>query len=92
MAERDYSPYQRKIIKRYYDNHDGIQLQRLSDMAAELYLANDRKKEKLWAQAREILERMGLPAARIEHVLAVKDPALLPGLVKELDAKLPPAK
>jgi hypothetical protein len=92
MAERDYSPYQQKIIKRYYDNHDGIQLQRLSDMAAELYLANDKKREKLWAQARVILEKMGLPAARIEHVMAVKDPGLLPGLVNELESKQKPGK
>lgn len=35
----DYTPYQQKIIKRYYDNQDSIQLQRLSELVGELYLA-----------------------------------------------------
>ena len=83
----DFSPYQQKIIKRYYRNHDAIKFQRLSELAAELYLAEGKKTERLWKQAQEILVALEFPTSRIEHLLAKKDPALLAGVVKELDAK-----
>ena len=35
----DYSPYQKKIINRYYKNFDAIKHQQLSELATELYLA-----------------------------------------------------
>ena len=34
----DYTPYQQKIIKRYYRNFDAIKFQRLSELATDLYL------------------------------------------------------
>src|SRR5262249_47628988 len=46
MAEKDYTPYQQKIIKRYYDNQGTLQRQRLADLVAELYLAEGKKKER----------------------------------------------
>src|SRR5262249_51222681 len=48
MAERDYTPYQQKIIKRYYDNNDTIQRQRLAELVGELYLATGKKRERAW--------------------------------------------
>ena len=38
MAE--YSKYQQKVIKRYYDNRDSIALQRVQELVTELYLAS----------------------------------------------------
>ena len=35
----DHTPYQRKIIERYYKNFDAITFQRLSELATDLYLA-----------------------------------------------------
>ena len=82
----DYTPHQQKIIKRYYQNFDGIKFQRLCDLASELYLANGKKSERLWKQAFECLTQLEFPASRIEHLRAKKDPALLAGILKELDA------
>lgn len=83
----DFSPYQQKIIKRYYRNFDAIQAQRLSELATEIYLTEGKKRERLWKQVGEALTKLEFPASRIEHLLEKKDPALLPGILKELEGK-----
>ena len=45
MANRDYTPHQQKIIKRYYDNREQIDEQRLAELVTNLYLASDKKKK-----------------------------------------------
>ncbi len=84
---RDYTAYQQKIIKRYYDNLDGIAGQRLADLVGDLYLAEGKKKEKLWKDAEAAMAKAGVPAARIAHLLAKRDPALLAEVVKELQKR-----
>jgi len=83
MADRDYTPYQQKVIKRYYQNIDAIQYQRLSELVTELYLAEGKKRETLWKRAAAILQKSGLPESRLDHLLERRDPALLAGLLKE---------
>ncbi len=83
----DYTPYQQKIIKRYYDNYDAIQVQRLAEAVTELYLAEGKKRERLWKQVAEALTRLKFPESRIQHLMQVKDPALLPGILQELEGK-----
>ena len=83
----DYSPHQQKIIKRYYENFDAIKAQRLANLAAELYLANEKKRERLWKQVAECLTQLEFPVARIAHLLEKKDPALIPGIIRELESK-----
>jgi hypothetical protein len=87
MANRDYSPYQQKIIKRYYQNFDEIKAQRLADLATELYLAEGKARDRLWKQVGETLTKLNFPASRIEHLLQKRNPALLPGILKELEGK-----
>ncbi len=48
----DHTPYQRKIIDRYYKNFDAIKFQRLSELATDLYLAEGKKRDRLWSQVR----------------------------------------
>jgi hypothetical protein len=83
----DYTPYQQKIIKRYYQNFDAIKYQRLADLAAEIYLAEGKKRDRLWKQVGEALTQLGFPTGRIEHLLQKRDPSLLPGILKELDTR-----
>jgi hypothetical protein len=87
MAERDRTPYQQKIIKRYYQNYDAIQAQRLSELVTEVYLAEGKKRERIWKQIGAILTKLEFPAARVEHLLSKQDPGLLPGILKELEGK-----
>jgi hypothetical protein len=83
----DYSPYQQKIIKRYFNNYDSIQSQKLAEMVGEIYLAEGKKLDKLWTRVGEMLTKLEFPASRVEHLLTKRDPALLAGVMKELDGK-----
>lgn len=87
MAEKNYSPYQQKIIKRYYENFDEIKYQQLSEKVTELYLAEGKKRDRLWTQVAETLKNLNFPASRIEHLMQKRDPALLAGVLKELGPK-----
>ncbi len=80
----DYSKHQQGIIKRYYDSFDKIQVQKLSEMVSELFLADGKKKEKLWKSAATIMEKLEIPKERIDHIVSKNDPTLVAKLVKEL--------
>lgn len=84
---KDYTPYQQKIIKRYYDNQGTLQLERLANLVGELYLAEGKKKERLWQSVAAALEKLGVAKLRIDHLLSQRKPELLAQLVKELEAK-----
>lgn len=84
MADRNFSPHQQKVIKRYYDNRDAIDDQRLAELVTNLYLASGKKQEKMWETAEKILDRMELPPSRVAHVMETKDPAVLAKIVEEL--------
>lgn len=86
MADRDFSKYQKKVIQRYYDNRPALDEQRLAELATELYLAPDKKKPKLWESAKEIMERLGTPASRVEHVMKTNDPAQVAEVVKDVQS------
>jgi hypothetical protein len=87
MAQQDFTPHQQKIIKRYYDNNDTIQLQRLAELASELYLAEGKKKQRAWAAAATAMQKLGVPQSRIDHLLKQGNPALVAQVVKEMEGK-----
>jgi hypothetical protein len=82
----DYTPYQRKIIERYYQNLDAIKFQRLSELATDLYLAEGKKRDRLWKQVEDNLRKLEFPETRLAHLLQQRDPALLVNLLKELES------
>ncbi len=101
MADRDYSKFQQKVIKGYYDNREQIDEGKLSELVTNLYLAEtDKKKAKLWENATKLMERLEVPPTRIEHVVGTQDPAILAAVVQDLQkgvigpgkGKKPPAK
>jgi hypothetical protein len=87
MPLDEYTPYQQKIIKRYYGNQDTLQRQRLAELVSELYLAEGKKKQKAWASAALAMQKLGVPQSRIDHLLKQQNPALIADVVKELDRK-----
>ncbi|MGN1273722.1 MAG: hypothetical protein ACI4UF_03965 [Thermoguttaceae bacterium] len=79
-----YTPYQQKIIKRYYDNYDDLGRQRLGELATDLYLAEGKKLANGWKRAEEIMRRLKVPETRVQIIMESKDPAMLAKLVKDL--------
>lgn len=87
MGLEDYTRHQQGIIKRYYENADKIQLQRLGELVGDLYLAEGKKKEKLWQAAAKAMQVLKVPKDRIDHLVAQASPELLAKLVQELQGK-----
>ncbi len=80
----EFTPYQLKIIKRYYENIDAVKLQRLSELVSDLYLLTGKKLDRAWENTANAMQKMGIPQARIDHLVAQKRPELIAELVKEL--------
>jgi hypothetical protein len=87
MALEDYTRHQQGIIKRYYKNQDTLQLQRLGELVTDLYLAEGKKRQRLWDAAAAAMQKLGVPQSRIDHLVKQGDPAYIAELVKELQAK-----
>lgn len=74
----DYTPYQKKIINRYYDHKEQILLARLQEIVTELFLADtDSKRNNLWSRAAKALQGLKIPPALQERILAEKKADLL---------------
>ncbi len=84
---QDRTPYQEKIIKRYYKNRDGLMLQKLGELTTDLYLAEGKKRARLWGRVMAALTNLGVDPARIDRIVAADNPALVVELLeKELTA------
>ncbi|VAX39620.1 hypothetical protein MNBD_PLANCTO02-631 [hydrothermal vent metagenome] len=82
----DHSKYQQDIIKRYYDNRDSIDEEKLAEMVTNLYLSEGKKQEKIWVRAEELMERLEIPESRIAHIMQSQDPAILAEVVNDLQS------
>jgi len=82
----DHSKYQQDVIKRYYDNRDSIDEQRLAETVTNLYLAEGKKRDKLWVKVEELMERLNVPQSRIDHIIKTADPAILAEVINDLQS------
>ena len=82
MAKR--SNYQQRVIRDYYKNQDAILVQRLGELVSDLYLAEGPGRARVWKRVATALEKLKVPASRIEHIVASDNPALVAKLLKEL--------
>src|SRR4029077_18955533 len=87
QAMANYSKYQQNIIKNYYNNQDTILLQRLAEHVPKLYLSEGKARAKRWKDIVKVLEKLKVPATRIEQLVGKDNPALLAKLLEELLAK-----
>ena len=83
----DFTPHQQKIIKRYYDNQDVLQLQRLAELVGELYLSTGKKRQGVWTRIVTAMQKLGVPPSRIEHLRQQDKAELVAEVVKELDSE-----
>jgi hypothetical protein len=80
-----HSSYQKGIIKRYYENKDDINSQKLGEIVSELYLADSpAKAARLWKSAETALTNLGANKARVDKIVAAKDLQGLAKLVEEM--------
>ena len=78
----DYTPYQQRVIKRYYGRRGEMAVQTLGEIVTEMYLTSSEKSlERLWQRAETALRKMALPDDRITHLIRSRKPELLAKLV-----------
>jgi hypothetical protein len=82
MAE--YTKFQQKVIKGYYDNRESIALQRVQELITELYLTTGKKREKHWDSLELHLGKLGIKPDTIAHLRKEDKPELIATLVKKL--------
>jgi hypothetical protein len=89
----NFTPHQQNIIRRYYDNREGIALQRLGEITTDLYLAeSDKKRKQLWKRAANELATIGRHESWCERVIQSEDAERLAELLTELMSGVPKGK
>lgn len=83
MPMENYSRYQQNIIKNYYKNRDDVSFQRAQELLTELYLAEGKKKDKVWENLFKNLERIGIPPDQLAHLKQEKRPELIATLLEK---------
>lgn len=80
----DFSPSQKRIIERYYDNRDHIMLTRIEEMVTELYLAETEAKiDRLWKRVEKAIQALKIAPKLAEHILEKRDPEILARNLKQ---------
>lgn len=75
---REYSAHQKKIIDRYYDQRDGIMLNKLGELVTDLTLADsDKKRDRLWERVGKAFTNLKVPPRLAEHILSTRDTEVL---------------
>jgi hypothetical protein len=85
--DRQYSKFQQRAIKNFYDNREAISVQRLGELVTDLFLAEGKGRAAKWKQIAAALVRLGVPQAEIDHLMKKDDAALLAKKVAELTGK-----
>lgn len=84
---REYSSFQRKLIRRYYQNLDAIRAQKLGELVTEIYLASTPKRlDSLWGRAAKLLDDKDTEPeqrAAIDALLEARDVEALAELAAE---------
>jgi hypothetical protein len=79
---KEYSPYQEKIIKRYYENRDSIMQQKIAELTTDLFLAEGKKRTQVWKRIGAALTQLKVPQEIIDELTAADDSAALAEWVK----------
>lgn len=82
MAEL--TKYQQSIVKKYYENLDTALLQRLGEQVGDLYLAEGKKRAKLWETVEKSLLKLGVPKTRVATIVKSDDARQLAKVLQEL--------
>jgi len=84
------SKHQQTNIKRYYEHRGTMSLQKLGEIASDLFLCSDSKKaERLWERAAKALAHTDAQAETIDPILANRDVTELTRLINQLTGPKP---
>ncbi|MBM2834342.1 MAG: hypothetical protein HW406_1503 [Candidatus Brocadiaceae bacterium] len=72
--EKGYTPYQQKVIRRFYENKDLRLIQKLGELVSNLYIeTNEKKRESGWKRIKEILIDLKVHPHEVEFLTKDKN-------------------
>ena len=81
----DHTPYQKGIIRRFYEHRDTLAIQKLGEIVSNLYLETSEAKIKRgWTSAHAQLLAAGVHKHEADHVVADRDLGALAKIVERL--------
>lgn len=83
MAKENYTRYQQSVIKRFYENRDNLALQHAQEQVTELYLAEGKKRLKVWESLAKNLEKLGVPADQVAQLRTADKPEQVAQLLQD---------
>jgi len=79
------TPYQKGVIRRYYEHRDTLALQKLAEIVSDLYLETSRPKvDRAWKSAHAQLLAAGVHKHQAQSIVDDRDLGALARLVGEL--------
>ena len=78
------SKFQDKAIRNFYQNRDEIAVQRLQELASELYLTEGKKRLQLWKHVTTHLGALKVPQPQIDRIVKSDKAELLATYLKDL--------
>ena len=76
--EKGYTPYQQKVIRRFYENKDLRLIQKLGELVSNLYIeTNEKKREYGWKRIKEILIDLKVHPHEVEFLTKDKNLAVI---------------
>ena len=72
--EKGYTPYQQKVIRRFYENKDLRLIQKLGELVSNLYVeTSEKKRESGWKKIKEILIDLKVHPHEVEFLTKDKN-------------------
>ena len=72
--EKGYTPYQQKVIRRFYENKDLRLIQKLGELVSNLYIeTSEKKRQSGWKRIKEILIDLKVHPHEVEFLTKDKN-------------------
>ena len=76
--EKGYTPYQQKVIRRFYENKDLRLIQKLGELVSNLYIeTSEKKRQSGWKRIKEILIDLKVHPHEVEFLTKDKNLAVI---------------
>lgn len=82
---KGYTPYQQKVIRRFYENKDLRLIQKLGDLVSDLYIeTSEKKRESGWKRIKDILVDLKVHPHEVEFLTKDKNLAVISKKLAEM--------
>ncbi len=82
---KGYTQYQRKVIKNFYDNKDLRLIQKLGELASNLYVeTSEKKKETGWKKIKKMLTDLKVYPHEVEYLTRDKNLSMISKKLAEM--------